>query len=208
VSIIGPSGSGKSTLMNIVGCLDLADEGEYYLDGIEIRKYSEDRLAEVRSKKIGFIFQNFNLIGRMSAWDNVELPLIYQRVPAQQRKERVEEARADLERCKDQLKKTEETSEEYRSQINDAIEKYRQWVRELKDTITKENPQDEFPTMKTLRDFAQICIDESPNGKQRKLWLKDGDNMKTVTAILFDGKKAVMEVGEPTTIIAPVPRYY
>lgn len=92
VSIIGPSGSGKSTLMNIVGCLDLADEGEYYLDGIEIRKYSEDRLAEVRSKKIGFIFQNFNLIGRMSAWDNVELPLIYQRVPAQQRKERVEEA--------------------------------------------------------------------------------------------------------------------
>ncbi len=127
---------------------------------------------------------------------------------AKEMKERVEDARADLERCKDQLKKTEETSEENRSQINDAIEKYRQWVRELKDTITKETPQDEYPTMKTLRDFAQICIDESPNGKQRKLWLKDGDNMKTVTAILFDGKKAVMEVGEPTTIIAPVPRYY
>ena len=77
---------------------------------------------------------------------------------AKEMKERVEEARADLERCKDQLKKTEETSEENRSQINDAIEKYRQWVRELKDTITKENPQDEFPTMKTLRDFAQIKL--------------------------------------------------
>ena len=92
VSIIGPSGSGKSTLMNIVGCLDLADEGEYFLDGQDIRKYSEDELARIRNRKIGFIFQNFNLIGRMDAWGNVELPLIYQRVPAAERKARVEEA--------------------------------------------------------------------------------------------------------------------
>ncbi len=92
VSIIGPSGSGKSTLMNIVGCLDLADEGEYYLDGQEIRRYSEDALARIRNRKIGFIFQNFNLIGRMDAYDNVELPLIYQRVPFGERRRRVEEA--------------------------------------------------------------------------------------------------------------------
>ena len=92
VSIIGPSGSGKSTLMNIMGCLDLADEGEYFLDGQEIRKYSEDELARIRNRKIGFIFQNFNLIGRMDAWGNVELPLIYQRVPAAERKARVEDA--------------------------------------------------------------------------------------------------------------------
>lgn len=92
VSIIGPSGSGKSTLMNIIGCLDLADEGEYFLDGQEIRKYSEDELARIRNRKIGFIFQNFNLIGRMDAWANIELPLIYQRVPASERKARVEEA--------------------------------------------------------------------------------------------------------------------
>ena len=92
VSIIGPSGSGKSTLMNIVGCLDLADEGEYFLDGQEIRQYSEDELARIRNRKIGFVFQNFNLIGRMDAWSNVELPLIYQRVPAAERKARVEEA--------------------------------------------------------------------------------------------------------------------
>ncbi|MBR4763672.1 MAG: ABC transporter ATP-binding protein [Lachnospiraceae bacterium] len=92
VSIIGPSGSGKSTLMNIVGCLDLADEGEYFLDGQEIRTYKEDQLARIRNEKIGFVFQNFNLIGKMTAWDNIELPLIYQRLPRAQRKERVEEA--------------------------------------------------------------------------------------------------------------------
>jgi putative ABC transport system ATP-binding protein len=92
VSIIGPSGSGKSTLMNIVGCLDLADEGEYYLDGQEIRTYKEDQLARIRNEKIGFVFQNFNLIGKMTAWDNIELPLIYQRLPRARRKERVEEA--------------------------------------------------------------------------------------------------------------------
>ena len=92
VSIIGPSGSGKSTLMNIVGCLDLADEGEYFLDGQDIRTYKEDQLARIRNEKIGFVFQNFNLIGKMTAWDNIELPLIYQRLPRAQRKERVEEA--------------------------------------------------------------------------------------------------------------------
>jgi len=92
VAIIGPSGSGKSTLMNIVGCLDIADEGTYYLDGLEIEKYTEDELAKIRNQKIGFIFQNFNLIGKMTAWENVELPLIYQRVAPRERKERVEEA--------------------------------------------------------------------------------------------------------------------
>ncbi len=78
--------------MNIVGCLDLADEGEYFLDGQEIRTYKEDQLARIRNEKIGFVFQNFNLIGKMTAWDNIELPLIYQRLPRARRKERVEEA--------------------------------------------------------------------------------------------------------------------
>lgn len=92
VSIVGPSGSGKSTMMNIIGCLDTADEGEYDLDGIAIEDYSENELAHIRNRKIGFIFQNFNLLPRLTAAENVELPLIYQKVPAAERRERVTEA--------------------------------------------------------------------------------------------------------------------
>ncbi len=92
VSIIGPSGSGKSTLMNIIGCLDTADEGEYLLDGMPIEKYSESALARIRSRKIGFIFQSFNLIGNLDAAENVELPMIYQGVGLRERRERVKEA--------------------------------------------------------------------------------------------------------------------
>ena len=92
VSIIGPSGSGKSTLMNIIGCLDLADEGHYLLDGQEIRDYTESQLAKIRNRKIGFIFQDFNLLPKLTAYENVELPLIYQRKPRGARKRQVEEA--------------------------------------------------------------------------------------------------------------------
>lgn len=88
VSIVGPSGSGKSTMMNMIGCLDSADEGEYLLDGQSVSSYSEKELAKVRSRKIGFIFQNFNLLPKMTALENVELPLIYQRVSPKERKER------------------------------------------------------------------------------------------------------------------------
>ncbi|MCE5234802.1 MAG: ABC transporter ATP-binding protein [Clostridiaceae bacterium] len=91
VSVVGPSGSGKSTLMNIIGCLDVADEGEYLLDGQRIESYSEDQLAKIRNKKIGFIFQGFNLLPKMTAEENVELPLIYQRLTLSERKERVRE---------------------------------------------------------------------------------------------------------------------
>ena len=92
VSVIGPSGSGKSTLMNIIGCLDTADAGTYRLDGIPIEDYSERQLARVRNEKIGFIFQNFNLIPKLSAAENVELPLIYRGVRAAERAARVAEA--------------------------------------------------------------------------------------------------------------------
>ena len=89
VSITGPSGSGKSTLMNIIGCLDTADAGHYLLDGIPIEAYSENELAQVRNRKIGFVFQSFNLIPKLSAEENVELPLIYQRVRRAERTARV-----------------------------------------------------------------------------------------------------------------------
>ena len=88
VSVIGPSGSGKSTLMNIIGLLDTADAGVYTLDGIPINEYSENALAGVRNRKIGFVFQNFNLIAKLSAEENVELPLIYAGTPARERSEK------------------------------------------------------------------------------------------------------------------------
>ena len=92
VSVIGPSGSGKSTLMNIIGCLDTADDGQYLLDGTPIDDYSENELAQIRSRKIGFVFQSFNLIAKLSAEENVELPLIYQKVRKGERNRRVKEA--------------------------------------------------------------------------------------------------------------------
>lgn len=78
VSIIGPSGSGKSTLMNILGLLDVPDSGEYDLDGVNVSKAKENELAEIRNNKIGFIFQNFNLLGKMTAVENIQIPMIYQ----------------------------------------------------------------------------------------------------------------------------------
>ena len=92
VSIIGPSGSGKSTLMNIIGCLDSADAGSYRLDNLPIEAYSENELARIRNEKIGFVFQQFNLIPKLSAEENVELPLIYQKVPRAERTRRVQAA--------------------------------------------------------------------------------------------------------------------
>lgn len=87
IAIMGPSGSGKSTLMNIIGCIDTPTSGEYYLDGEMINNYKDKDLSQVRNKKIGFVFQNFNLLPRLTAMDNVALPLQYAKVNKKQRKE-------------------------------------------------------------------------------------------------------------------------
>lgn len=89
VSILGPSGSGKSTLMNIIGCLDIADSGEYILDGEAVVDCTEDELSEIRGKKIGFIFQQFNLLPDLTAYENVEMPLLYHKMSSAQRHEKV-----------------------------------------------------------------------------------------------------------------------
>ena len=92
VAIIGPSGSGKSTLMNIIGCLDVVDSGSYSLDGLPIEDYTESELARIRNQKLGFIFQSFNLLTKLTALENVELPLIYQGVGNRARHDRARQA--------------------------------------------------------------------------------------------------------------------
>lgn len=88
VSIMGPSGSGKSTMMNILGCLDTPSTGEYFLDGTDVARASGNELAEIRNRKIGFVFQGFNLLPRTTALENVELPLLYAGVSPKERRER------------------------------------------------------------------------------------------------------------------------
>jgi putative ABC transport system ATP-binding protein len=92
LAIVGPSGSGKSTLMNVVGCLDTATSGDYWLDGEEVSRLRDNKLAEIRNRKIGFIFQGFNLLAKLTAYENVELPLIYRGVPVKNRREQVVQA--------------------------------------------------------------------------------------------------------------------
>lgn len=92
VAIMGSSGSGKSTLMNILGCLDKPTSGHYQLDGKNVEKLSSDELAEIRNQKIGFVFQGFNLLSRTTALENVELPMVYAQVPAEERRERAVKA--------------------------------------------------------------------------------------------------------------------
>ena len=91
-AIIGPSGSGKSTLMNLIGCLDKATSGSLLIDGREVGSLSQNELADLRLEKIGFVFQNFQLLGGQTALENVELPLTYADIPRKLRKERAEEA--------------------------------------------------------------------------------------------------------------------
>ena len=92
LAIMGPSGSGKTTLMNIIGCLDVPTSGSYILEGRDLRDLSDDDLAEVRNKHIGFVFQSFHLLPKMEAVDNVALPLLYADVPLKERRARAEEA--------------------------------------------------------------------------------------------------------------------
>lgn len=92
VSIIGPSGSGKSTLMNMIGCLDVPTSGKFWIDGVEASKMTDNQLADLRNQKIGFIFQQYNLLTKLTALENVELPLIYRGIPTSQREEMAKKA--------------------------------------------------------------------------------------------------------------------
>jgi putative ABC transport system ATP-binding protein len=97
VAIMGPSGSGKSTLMNLIGCLDTPTSGRYFLSGHDVSMLQDDKLAEIRNREIGFVFQTFNLLPRYTALENVMLPLIYSGVPKHERIERATEALANVD---------------------------------------------------------------------------------------------------------------
>jgi len=91
IAIVGPSGSGKSTLMNLVGCLDVPTEGIYELSGDKVSMMNREKLAEIRNRKIGFVFQNFNLLPQLTSLENIEIPMIFGKVPPSERKERARE---------------------------------------------------------------------------------------------------------------------
>jgi putative ABC transport system ATP-binding protein len=91
IGLIGPSGSGKSTLMNIIGCLDVPTAGEYYFEGVNVKNFDHNQLAEIRNEKIGFVFQNFNLLPYATAYENVELPMIFMGVNTKKKKSRIME---------------------------------------------------------------------------------------------------------------------
>jgi putative ABC transport system ATP-binding protein len=96
VAIVGPSGSGKSTLLNLVGCLDTPTAGSYRLDGEEVAELDVDQLADIRNRKVGFVFQNFNLLPQITAYENIEMPLLFKGAGTRERRERVEELLAQV----------------------------------------------------------------------------------------------------------------
>lgn len=110
LAIMGPSGSGKSTLMNIIGCLDKPSTGKYLLESKEISTFDKNQLAEIRNKKIGFVFQNFNLLARTTALENTELPLLYSNVPAKKSKDMALRALAQVGLKGRELHKTNQIS--------------------------------------------------------------------------------------------------
>jgi len=117
VAIMGPSGSGKSTLMNLIGCLDTPSRGDYYINGRLVSEMNDDDLATIRNKEIGFVFQTFNLLARATALHNVELPLIYSGIPAEQRLERAKGALQSVDLAQRMYHKPSELSGGQRQRV-------------------------------------------------------------------------------------------
>lgn len=171
LAVLGPSGSGKSTLMNIIGCLDEPTSGEYYLNGKYIPDADENELSDIRGREIGFVFQNFCLLQKQTAYENTELPLLYAGVPEQERKERVEEV---LE-----LVGMADRSGHYPSQLSGGQQQRIAIARALVN----------HPSI-VLADEPTGALDQKTGAQVMELFEKLNENGNTIIMITHDAKTA------------------
>ena len=176
VAVVGQSGSGKSTLMNILGCLDIPTYGDYHLDGQDVTDLTDKQLSHVRNKQIGFIFQGFNLIPALSAYENVELPLIYQGVKASIRRERVQ----------------------------DALERVSLWDRrEHKPTEMSGGQQQRVAIARAIATHPPIILADEPTGA---LDSKTGKHVLDILRRLYKEGTTVILITHDNSIAATAPR--
>lgn len=176
VAVVGQSGSGKSTLMNILGCLDIPTYGDYHLDGQDVTDLTDKQLSHVRNKQIGFIFQGFNLIPALSAYENVELPLIYQGVKASTRRERVQ----------------------------DALERVSLWDRrEHKPTEMSGGQQQRVAIARAIATHPPIILADEPTGA---LDSKTGKHVLDILRRLYKEGTTVILITHDNSIAATAPR--
>jgi len=184
IAIVGPSGSGKSTIMNMVGALDLATEGEVYLDGQNIEHMEESELAQIRGRKIGFVFQMFNLIPTLTVSENIMLPMIFQGISEEEKKERTEEIlkKVGLENRKSHLPNELSGGERQRVAIARAIANN-------PDVILADEPTGNLDS-KTGKEIMKIFLDLNKQGKTIILVTHDPNLTKYASKILKirDGK--------------------
>lgn len=184
IAIVGPSGSGKSTMMNMIGALDLATEGGVYLDGQDIEHMEESELAQIRGRKIGFVFQTFNLIPTLTASENIMLPMIFQGIPEEEKRERTEEIlkRVGLENRKNHLANELSGGERQRVAIGRAIANN-------PDVILADEPTGNLDS-KTGKEIMKIFLDLNKKGKTIILVTHDPNLTKCASKILKirDGK--------------------
>lgn len=192
VAIMGPSGSGKSTLMNILGCLDKPSSGQYLLEGQEVSTLDKNRLAGIRNKKIGFVFQNFNLLARTTALENTELPLLYSDIPSKKVKEMAMESLAQVGLAGRELHKTNQLSggEQQRVAVARALVNNPSLLLADEptgnlDTKTGNEIMDIFTRLNREKQLTIILVTHDPEIAEyasRKLYLRDGIIVKQENA--------------------------
>jgi putative ABC transport system ATP-binding protein len=188
IAIMGPSGSGKSTLMNIIGCLDRPTQGKYFLAGEEISTLEKNKLAGIRNKKIGFVFQTFNLLSRTTALENTELPLLYSNIPKKQAKEMAYKSLSDVGLKDRELHRTNQLSggEQQRvaiarSLVNSPSLLLADEPTGNLDSKTGKEIMDIFKNLNEEKGITVILVTHAPEISQiarRRIYLRDGQIIK------------------------------